>query len=104
MVFLGNPEFGVELEPIDLAAFARACGGTGFTIDDPAKCGSILDEALSVSGPTIIEAIVDPFEPPMPPKITAEQAAKFAESLIRGEPYRGKIAWTILSDKVRELV
>ncbi len=104
MVFLGNPEFGVELEPIDFAAFARACGGTGFTIDDPAKCGSILDEALSVSGPTIIEAIVDPFEPPMPPKITAEQAAKFAESLIRGEPYRGEIAWTILSDKVRELV
>ncbi|HET7340953.1 MAG TPA: thiamine pyrophosphate-dependent enzyme [Methylomirabilota bacterium] len=29
MVFLGNPEFGVDLHPIDFAAFARACGGTG---------------------------------------------------------------------------
>src|SRR5205085_9084543 len=27
MVFLGNPEFGCELQPIDFAAFARACGG-----------------------------------------------------------------------------
>jgi len=36
MVFLGNPEYGCELQPIDFAAFARACGGTGFTIDDPA--------------------------------------------------------------------
>ena len=29
MVFLGNPEYGCELQPIDFAAFARACGGNG---------------------------------------------------------------------------
>ena len=38
MVFLGNPEYGCELHPIDFAAFARACGGSGFTIDDPKDC------------------------------------------------------------------
>src|SRR5207244_3527256 len=32
MVFLGNPEYGCELQPIDFAAFARACGGTGMAI------------------------------------------------------------------------
>jgi pyruvate dehydrogenase (quinone) len=26
MVFLGNPEYGCDLQPIDFAAFARACG------------------------------------------------------------------------------
>jgi pyruvate dehydrogenase (quinone)/pyruvate oxidase len=104
MVFLGNPEYGCELQPIDFAAFARACGGTGFTIEDPSECGSILDEALATSGPVVVEAVVDPFEPPMPPKISAEQAAKFAESLAKGTPNRGKIAWTVLSDKVRELI
>ncbi len=31
MVFLGNPEFGCELQPIDFAALARACGAQGFT-------------------------------------------------------------------------
>src|SRR5207237_6160666 len=44
MVFLGNPEFGVDLQPIDFAMFARACGGTGFTVDDPRICGDIMEQ------------------------------------------------------------
>jgi pyruvate dehydrogenase (quinone) len=105
MVFLGNPEYGVQLHPIDFAAFARACGGTGFTIEDPKRCGSILDEALKADGPVLIEAVVDPLTAPMPGKVKAEQAVKFAESLVRGEPNRGKIAWeNMVEDRVRELV
>jgi pyruvate dehydrogenase (quinone) len=104
MVFLGNPEYGVDLHPIDFAAFARACGGTGFTVDDPSDCGRVLDAALAVPGPVVVEAVVDPFEPPMPPKITAEQARKFAESLAKGQPERMKIALTVAEDKVRELI
>jgi pyruvate dehydrogenase (quinone) len=104
MVFLGNPEYGCELQPIDFAGFARVCGGTGFTIEDPAECGRILDHALATPGPVIVGAVVDPFEPPMPPKITLEQATKFALSLARGEPNRERIALTVLADKVRELI
>ncbi len=104
MVFLGNPEYGCDLHPIDFAAFARACGGAGFRIEDPAECGAILDEALATRGPVLVEAVVDPFEPPMPPKVTVKQAAKFAQSLARGEPNRGRIALTVLEDKVRELL
>jgi pyruvate dehydrogenase (quinone)/pyruvate oxidase len=37
MVFLGNPEFGCELQPIHFADVARAFGATGFTIDDPRR-------------------------------------------------------------------
>jgi pyruvate dehydrogenase (quinone) len=33
-----------------------------------------------------------------------KQAAKFARSLARGEPNRGRIALTVLEDKVRELI
>lgn len=104
MVFLGNPEYGCELHPIDFAAFARACGATGYTVDDPAACGDVLDQALATPGPVLVEAVVDPFEPPMPPKVTAKQAAKLAESLAKGEPNRGKIALTVLEDKVKEMV
>jgi pyruvate dehydrogenase (quinone) len=104
MVFLGNPEYGCELQPIDFAAFARACGGTGLTIEDPADCGAILDQALAAPGPVLVEAVVDPFVPPMPAKITLDQTSKFAQSLARGEPNRAKIAWTVLSDKVREMI
>jgi pyruvate dehydrogenase (quinone)/pyruvate oxidase len=104
MVFLGNPEYGCDLQPIDYAAFAQACGAKGFTIDEAAACGPILDEALATPGPVIVEAIVDPFEPPMPPKVTVDQAMKFAQALAKGQPHRGKLALTVLSDKVRELI
>jgi len=104
MVFLGNPEYGVELHPIDFAEVARACGGVGFTAEDPADCGRVVEEFLNVPGPALLQAVVDPLEPPLPAKITADQALKFAESLAKGEPNRRKIALTALSDKVRELV
>jgi pyruvate dehydrogenase (quinone)/pyruvate oxidase len=104
MVFLGNPEYGVELHPIDFAAVARACGGTGFTIEEPSECGEILDRALSTPGPVVVEAVVDPFEPPMPAKITREQALNFAASLAKGQPNRMEIALTVTKDKIRELV
>jgi pyruvate dehydrogenase (quinone)/pyruvate oxidase len=104
MVFLGNPEYGCELQPIDFAAFAWACGAPGFTIEDPKECGALLDQALALDGPVIVEAVVDPFTPPMPPKVTLEQAGRFAQSLAKGQPNRDKIALTVISDKVRELL
>jgi len=104
MVFLGNPEFGCDLSPVDFAAFARACGGTGFRIEDPRDCGRIMSEALRTKGPVIVDAIVDPFEPPMPPKVTLDQAEKLGKALAKGTPNRKEIALTIASDKVRELV
>ena len=44
MVFLGNPEYGVDLHPIDFAEFAHACGAVGFTLEEPAECGHIMDQ------------------------------------------------------------
>lgn len=104
MVFLGNPEYACDLSPIDFAKFAECCGGRGFRIEDPANCGDILDQALAAPGPVIIEAVVDPHEPPMPAKIKPEQALHFAESLRKGTPNRTKIAITAISDRVRELI
>jgi pyruvate dehydrogenase (quinone) len=104
MVFLGNPEFGCELQPIDFAAYARACGGTGFTIEDPNDCEAIVKQALATPGPVVVEGVVDPNEPPLPPKITVEQAAMFAESIARGTNDGAEIMKTVFKDKVRELV
>lgn len=104
MVFLGNPEYGCELQPIDFAAVAHACGATGITIEDPEECGAALERALATPGPVVVQAVVDPFVPPMPPKVTLKQAARFAQSLASGQPNREKIALTVLGDRVRELV
>jgi pyruvate dehydrogenase (quinone) len=104
MVFLGNPEFGCELQPIDFAAYANACGGTGFTITEPEQCGDIVAQALATAGPVVVEAVVDPNEPPMPAKIKTRQALHFAESLARGTPDRMSIISTIGKDKIKELI
>jgi pyruvate dehydrogenase (quinone) len=104
MVFEGNPEFGVELQPIDFAGVARSCGVAGFTLEDPARASGVLRQALEHPGPALVEAIVDPNEPPMPGRVTTEQAIKFTEALVRGQREAGKIARTVLEDKVREVL
>ena len=104
MVFLGNPEFGCELEPIEFTDVAKGCGIDTIRIDDPAKCSEQLREALSRPGPCLIEAVVDPFEPPFPPSIALKQAKNMAEALAKGTPHAMKTALTLASDTVRELV
>jgi pyruvate dehydrogenase (quinone) len=104
MVFLGNPEYGCELEPIDFVKVAEGCGIGAVHIEDPARCGEQLRDALAMPGPCLIEAVVDPFEPPMPPKIEMKQALHMGEALARGTPQAMKTALTLASDTVRELV
>jgi pyruvate dehydrogenase (quinone) len=57
MVFLGNPQHGVELEPIDHVKFAETCGARGFSISDPTECGAIMEIALNTPRPVVIEAV-----------------------------------------------
>jgi pyruvate dehydrogenase (quinone) len=104
MILEGNPEFGVELEPIDFAMVATACGAQGFTIERPEDAEGVLREALAHKGPTVVQAIVDPNEPPMPGKITTEQALHFAKALARGQKDALKIVKTIGLDKLREVI
>jgi pyruvate dehydrogenase (quinone)/pyruvate oxidase len=104
MIFLGNPEYGVELHPIDFVKVAEACGGVGFRCESPKDIRDVMRAAFAAKKPAIVEAVVDPFEPPMPAQATAKQAVKLAESLVRGQPHGSKIATTIYRDKVAELL
>ena len=104
MVLLGNPEYVTGLQPIDFAAVARGFGWASFSIKSPAECGHVIDSALSVPGPALVECYVDPNEPPLPAKIKPEQALHFAESMVRGTKDWQKIAEVIAKDRVKELV
>jgi len=104
MVLEGNPQFGVELQPIEFAAYARACGAAGFTIERPEECEGTLREAMEYDGPAIVEAVVDANEPPLPGNISVKQALHFAEALARGEKGGWEIIKTVIKDKIREVV
>ena len=104
LVFLGNPEYECELQPIDFAMVARGFGWASFVIDKAEDAGRIIDTAMAVQGPTLIEAVVDQNEPPMPAKVKPQQAVHFAESLAKGTKDWEKIASTVAKDRVREMV
>jgi pyruvate dehydrogenase (quinone) len=104
MVLEGNPQFGVELQPIDFASVATACGAAGYTIEEPGEAEETLREALAAPGPAVVQAVIDPNEPPMPGKITTDQAWEFAKALARGEKDRWEIIKTITENKVREVI
>ncbi|MDQ3917262.1 MAG: thiamine pyrophosphate-binding protein [Acidobacteriota bacterium] len=104
IVFLGNPEYGCELQGINFAQYAEACGGLGLHVERPEEIRPALEQAVRSGRPALVEVVVDPNEPPMPPKVTVAQAAHFAEALAKGTPGGGQIALTIFRDKLNELL
>lgn len=81
MMFLGNPQFGCELQPIDFALAAEAMGGIGYAVSRAEEIRDVLDEAFSTRGPVIIEAVVDAYEPMMPPQMPSDYARNFKKAL-----------------------
>jgi pyruvate dehydrogenase (quinone) len=76
-------EKGIQFPNPDFAAFAAACGGRGFKVDDPAKLKQTIAEALACQGPTIVDAVVAPDEAPNLPHIDIAQIANVAQAKIR---------------------
>ncbi|HEX6796405.1 MAG TPA: thiamine pyrophosphate-dependent enzyme [Ktedonobacterales bacterium] len=104
MVFLGNPQFGVELQPANWAGWAKAAGAEGYSCDDPTKLKDVMREFLASPRPALLESYVNPNEPPLPPNITSKQAIHFAEALLKGEPNGPRIALTAFREKFSQMV
>jgi pyruvate dehydrogenase (quinone) len=103
MMFLGNPQFGCELQPIDFARAAEAMGGRGFTIREPAEVEGVLDQAFAAEGPVVIEAVVDAYEPMMPAKMPPDYAANFRKALPE-TPGREQIEASIAEEPARTIM
>ena len=103
IAFLGNPEYGVEFSPIDFVKFAEACGGKGFSIKKIEEIKPIIHVAMMENQvPVIVDAHVDPFEAPLPPKISMEFVRNIAKSFTKGQPYAREIGITLSIDQLHE--
>jgi pyruvate dehydrogenase (quinone) len=102
---LGYPEHGVRFpQPAaDFAAWATACGGYGAKVDNPKKVEAAIRDALAFDGPAIVDIDVDPNEPPLPGKVSYDQAKKFAQAFLKGQPHKAAIATTLFKDKIEQL-
>jgi pyruvate dehydrogenase (quinone) len=101
MMFLGNPEFGCDLQPIDFARVAEGMGLKAWRIEDPEDCGAALDAALAHDGPALIDAIVDKDEPMLPPKRRPDYVEKLEQALAQEPDQRPRIERALSEEPAR---
>ena len=89
----GDPMYpGTQSIPdFPYAKYAEMLGLKGVRVDDPHDVGDAWDEVLAADRPAVLEAIVDPEVPPLPPHITFEQAKHFAQAVAHGDPHAGRM-------------
>ncbi|MEV1248281.1 thiamine pyrophosphate-binding protein [Nonomuraea sp. NPDC049750] len=102
---LGYPEHGVRFpEPAgDFAGWARGCGGFGVKVTKAGDLVSAVQQALAYDGPALVDVEVNPNEPPLPAKVSYDQAKSFAQAFIKGQPHRAAIATTLFKDRIQRL-
>jgi pyruvate dehydrogenase (quinone)/pyruvate oxidase len=102
---LGFPEHGVRFSepPADFAAWARSCGGYGAKVTKSDDVATSVREALDHDGPALVDVDVNPNEPPMPGKVSYEQAKSFAKAFLKGQPHKAAIATTLFKDRIQRL-
>ena len=82
---IGIPPFkkGIEFPNPDFAAFARACGGYGFTAKKPGDLKAAISDALAVNGPAIVDATIVPNELPNMPHLHLQTLENVAAAKIK---------------------
>jgi pyruvate dehydrogenase (quinone) len=101
---LGFPEYGVRFQQsMNFAPFASSCGGLGIRVEKAAEVEAAVRDALAHPGPALVDVVVNPDEPPLPGKVTYEQAKGFAQAWLRGQPRKATIASTLFRDKLDQL-
>jgi pyruvate dehydrogenase (quinone) len=74
----GLPEFGTKLHDVDLAAVASAIGLHAIRVTDPDALDEALRSTFAHPGPALIDAVTNPDEISLPPKVKPGQAWGFA--------------------------
>jgi pyruvate dehydrogenase (quinone) len=75
-------------------------GMKGIVVERPDEVGAAWDSALAAREPVLIEAIVDPNVPMLPPHITLEQAKNYLSAIFHGDPDAARF----VKASVRELI
>jgi len=105
-VLAGDPKFpGTQQIPdFPAARYAELCGLLGIRIDRPEDLAGAWSEVLTADRPAVLEVVVDPEIPPLPPHITFEQAKKMAKAMVKGDPERTGVMEKSLLGKLEEFL
>ena len=105
-VMAGDPRLDAsqDLPDFGYARYAELLGLKGIRVDHPDHVGAAWQEALAADRPAVVEAIVDPEVPPLPPHIRFEQAKGLAQARIKGDPQGAGVLRKSLKGKLQEFV
>ena len=89
-----------SLPDVPYADWARLLGLDGARIEDPGQIESMLDRAFAAGRPFVIDAVVDPSVPLIPPHLTSDQLMKTAKAEFSGDP----AFFSIIDEGIRETI
>jgi pyruvate dehydrogenase (quinone) len=100
-VMAGDPKFETsqDVPQFPYARYAQMLGLLAFEIDDPARLAGAFDTAFAADRPVVIEVHTDPEVPPLPPHISAKQAANFLSAVVHGDRNR----WRMIVQSAKDL-
>jgi pyruvate dehydrogenase (quinone) len=93
-----------RIPEVHYAEFARLIGLDGVRVDTVDAIDAAWEEAFAADRPFVIDAIVDPEVPPLPPHITVEQAKHFLKALKGGDPHSRAMITESFKQKVLEFL
>jgi pyruvate dehydrogenase (quinone) len=74
---------GSKFPNMDFAAFANACGVSGFTVRKSADLESGLQQLFAATGPAVLNVFIDPAELPSMPHIHMDQVWRFGLARVK---------------------
>ena len=102
----GDPKFEASqtIPDFDYAGYARMLGFKGIRVGSPDAVGPAWDDAFASDRPVLLEAVVDPNVPPLPPHIEWNQAKKLMKSIMAGDPDAREVIRQGFKGKIEEFL
>jgi pyruvate dehydrogenase (quinone) len=105
-VLAGDPMYPASQQIPDFPAarYAELVGLHGIRVERPDDLAGAWEEVFSVGKPAVLEAVVDPEIPPLPPHVTGEQMKMLTKAMVKGDPQAIGVMEKSLRAKVEEFL
>jgi pyruvate dehydrogenase (quinone) len=105
-VLAGDPMYPAtqRIPDFPAARYAALLGLHGIRVERPEELAAAWDEVLTAGVPAVLEVVVDPEVPPLPPHISGEQMKMMAKAMVKGDPEAAGVVEKSLRAKIREFV
>jgi pyruvate dehydrogenase (quinone) len=84
----GEPKFEAsqDIPDVPYGKFAELLGLKGLRIEDPEQISAALQEVLNADRPAVLDVVVDPNVPILPPHLDKTQMMNFSKAMLKGDP------------------